>query len=508
MTVWRKGCYGRSSDQRWRRLVKLAWVAIAMALAISGLLMPRSCVQEPEHSVLSWAGESSLSAPSATPHSQTFIDVAKQAKASVVNVSSTRKVGQGQSFFESPFFDDPFFRRFFGEEFKRRFRQPREFRQEGMGSGVIASTDGYIVTNNHVVEHADEIDVALSDKRTFKAKVIGTDPKTDVAVLKIEAAGLPILPWADSAQFEVGELVLAVGSPFGLTQTVTMGIISAVGRANMGIVDYEDFIQTDAAINPGNSGGALVNLKGELIGINTAIFTRTGGYMGIGFAIPSNMVKTVMDSLIKHGKVVRGWLGVSIQELTPDLSKEFGVSETTGALVADVMEDSPAGKAGLERGDIITEFNRMPVKDPTQLRSFVAESAPGTTVTVTVLREKRTKSIEVTLGELPKELSAQLTPGETKGSHALAGIQVGPLARDELRELRIKGGVVVRRIDPSAPAARAGLQEGDVIREVNRQAVGSVEEFDRQVGRLKAKEGVLLLITRGRMTIYLTINPE
>jgi len=377
-----------------------------------------------------------------------------------------------------------------------------------MGSGVIVRADGHIVTNNHVVEHADEIEVTLPDKRKFKAKVIGTDPKTDVAVIKIEATGLPILPWTDSGRLEVGELVLAVGSPFGLTQTVTMGIISAIGRANMGIVDYEDFIQTDAAINPGNSGGALVNLHGELVGINTAIFTRTGGYMGIGFAIPSNMVRTVMDSLIKHGKVVRGWLGVSIQELTPDLAKEFGVSETAGALVADVMEDSPASKAGFERGDVITELDGKPVRDPTHLRTLVADSAPGTKVTITVLRDKDRKSLEVMLGELPKELSAPLTPGDVKGKHALAGVQVGPLSRDEARELRIKGGVMVRRIDPSSPAGRAGLQEGDVVREINRQAVTSVEEFERRVARLKAKERVLLLVTRGRATIYLAITPE
>ena len=226
--------------------------------------------------------------------------------ASVVNISSSRKVEQTQ---RSPFFDDPFFRRFFGEEFERRFQQPRERKQQGLGSGVIVSADGYIVTNNHVVEQADELIVLVGDKEKYTAKLIGTDPKTDLAVIKIEAGNLPTLPWADSNTLQVGEMVLAVGNPFGLNQTVTMGIISAVGRANMGIVDYENFIQTDAAINPGNSGGALVNLKGELIGINTAIFSRTGGYMGIGFAIPSQMVKNVMQSLISHGKVVRRVVG-------------------------------------------------------------------------------------------------------------------------------------------------------------------------------------------------------
>lgn len=498
------------ADSPFTNKVRFAWAVIAAAIILGVLLSLSSCLPEADCAALSWAEESRLQPPSPIPSSQTVIAVAKQAKASVVNVSSAKKVGDGQGVFESPspFFDDPFFRRFFGEEFERRFRRPREFRQEGMGSGVIVSTDGYIVTNNHVVENADEIEVSLPDKRIFKAKVIGTDPKTDVAVIKIEATGLPILPWMDSGRLEVGELVLAVGSPFGLTQTVTMGIISAVGRANMGIVDYEDFIQTDAAINPGNSGGALVNLHGELVGINTAIFTRTGGYMGIGFAIPSNMVKSVMDNLIKHGKVIRGWLGVSIQELTPDLAKEFGVSEAGGALVADVMEHSPAGKAGIERGDVVLEFNQRPIKDPVHLRSLVADSAPGTTVAITVLRDKRRMSLEVTLGELPKEVSARAGAGDAKGRHALAGVQVEPLSQEKARELRIKGGVVVRRIDPAGLAARAGLQEGDVIREINRQAVTSVDEFERRVGKLKEKDRVLLLITRGRATIYLAITPE
>jgi serine protease Do len=489
-----------------RRFVRMTLMAVGVILAV-GVVTFVSCIPEPKVAKL-WAEEPRVAA--VFPSSQTFIAVAKQAKASVVNVSSTRKVVGGGGTFESPspFFDDPFFRRFFGDEFERRFHEPKEFRREGMGSGVIARADGYIVTNNHVVERADEIEVLLSDKRRFKAKIVGTDPKTDLAVIKIETTGLPTLPWADSARLEVGELALAVGSPFGLTQTVTMGIISAVGRANMGIVDYEDFIQTDAAINPGNSGGALVNLKGELIGINTAIFTRTGGYMGIGFAIPSNMAKSVMDSLITHGKVVRGWLGVTIQEITPDLAKEFGVSDTRGALVADVMEDSPAGKSGLERGDIVTEFNQNPVKDPTHLRSMVAEAAPGTKATVTVVRDKRTKSLEVTLGELPKELGAPGATGEAKGAHALAGVEVGPAPRDELDRLRIKGGVVVRRVDASSRAARAGLREGDVIREIDRKPVASVEAFQRVVTKLKATDGVLLLVSRDRVTIYLAISPE
>jgi len=268
----------------------------------------------------------------------------------VVNISTTRVVKSPGGEPLTPFFNDPFFKDFFGDEFFRQFRIPKERREQSLGSGVIVTQDGYIVTNNHVIEKATEIKVVLSDKKEFKGKVIGVDPKTDIAVIKIDSKELPTIPWGDSDKLQVGEYVLAVGNPFGLTNTVTMGIISAVGRANVGVAEYEDFIQTDAAINPGNSGGALVNIKGELIGINTAIFSRSGGYQGIGFAVPANMVKTVMESLVKEGKVIRGWLGVSIQDITPDLAKQFGIKDLKGALVGDVVEGSPAHKAGIKRG--------------------------------------------------------------------------------------------------------------------------------------------------------------
>ncbi|HEU5338651.1 MAG TPA: trypsin-like peptidase domain-containing protein, partial [Sulfuricaulis sp.] len=267
-----------------------------------------------------------------------FVPVVKAVMPAVVNISTTRLVKQGGPA-QSPLMDDPFFRQFFGEEFFHRFQIPRERRENSLGSGVIVSADGYIVTNNHVVAKADEIKVLLNDRREFTGKVVGTDPKSDIAVIKINAKDLPMVPWGDSDKLEVGEYVLAIGNPFGLNQTVTQGIVSAVGRANVGIADYEDFIQTDAAINPGNSGGALVNVHGHLVGINTAIFSRSGGYMGIGFAVPSNMTRTVLDSLIKGGKVVRGWLGVSIQDVTPDLAKQFGLKEARGALVGEVIAD-------------------------------------------------------------------------------------------------------------------------------------------------------------------------
>lgn len=435
---------------------------------------------------------------------ETFIKVAREAMASVVNISATKRTTmQGQ---QNPFFDDPFFRRFFGDEFEKRFQQPRERQEQGLGSGVIVSEDGYIVTNNHVVEQADELMVLLGDKRKFPAKLIGTDPKTDLAVIKIDASGLPVLPWGDSVNLQVGELVLAVGNPFGLNQTVTMGIISAVGRANVGIVDYENFIQTDAAINPGNSGGALVNLQGQLIGINTAIFSRTGGYMGIGFAIPSQMVKHVMGSLIGQGKVIRGWLGVSIQELTHDLASQFEAPDTQGALVGDVFGDSPAGKAGLKRGDIIRTYNGTPVKDPTHLRTLVAETSPNSSVAMEVWRNGKKLKLNVSIAEMPKDVASlsKEEPGAVQGDHALSGLTVQPVKPGETQD---GNGVVVTQLEPNSPAERAGLRPGDIILEVNRSGIRSVQDFEQIVSKLRTDSAALVLLQRGRGTIFLTIKP-
>lgn len=477
------------------------------ALVVSGVITfspsPNVAVSQPLTGTIQFT-----SAPTAegTLPGQLFVPIAKRAKASVVNVSSVKKTKQEGQRFQSPFFDDPFFRRFFGEEFERRMPAPREFQQQGLGSGVIVTSDGYIITNNHVVEGADELNISLPDKRTFKAKVIGTDPKTDVAVIKIDASNLPALPWGDASQLEVGEMVLAVGNPFGLSQTVTMGIISAIGRANVGIVDYEDFIQTDAAINPGNSGGALVNLKGELIGINTAIFSQSGGYMGIGFAIPSTMAKSVMQSLTKHGKVIRGWIGLSIQDVTPDLAKEFGAIETKGALVGDVMDDSPASKAKLERGDIITIYNATPVRDSNHLRGLVADTPPGTTVHVSVLRDKQTLALNITIGELPKELAKASRDGSGKGEHALAGITVENVRQSG--RSKASSGVVVTDIEPESPAERAGLQKGDVIREINRKPVKDLKDFERLTSQLSSRSSVLILLNRGNSAIFLSISGE
>ncbi len=429
----------------------------------------------------------------------TLVQVAKLARPAVVNISTTVSAKKLKPL-QSPFFDDPFFRRFFGEEFEKRFQPQESPPQQGTGSGVIVRKDGYIITNNHVVESGDEIQVTLSDKRNFTAEVIGTDPKTDLALIKIDADDLPVLPWGDSQELEVGEIVMAVGNPFGLTQTVTMGIVSAVGRANVGIVDYEDFIQTDAAINPGNSGGALVNLKGELIGINTAIFSRSGGYMGVGFAIPSNMAQAIQKSLIEHGKVVRGWLGVSIQDLTPDLKDQFDTPDTQGALVSEVLDDSPAKRAGIQRGDIIRQFDSKAVNDTRHLRSLVAESLPNASVKLHVLREGKAIELTVKIQEMPKDMTALASTGEGRGQHALAGVTVESASSD-------KEGVKVVKVESGSPAQRAGIQEGDYILEINRQVVKDVEDFQRATRKLDDKERILLLIQRGRSTIFLSVTP-
>ncbi len=441
------------------------------------------------------------------PSNDTFVKVSKEAMASVVNIASSRKIVKSDKSQRSPFFDDPLFRRFFGEEFEERFQQqPRKRQEQGLGSGVIVSSDGYIITNNHVVEKADELTVLFGDKRKYPATLIGTDPKTDLAVIKVELTGLPTLPWGDSSTLQVGEMVLAVGNPFGLNQTVTMGIISAVGRANVGIVDYENFIQTDAAINPGNSGGALVNLSGQLIGINTAIFSRTGGYMGIGFAIPSRMVKRVMESLIGHGKVIRGWLGVSIQELTHDLAKQFNVPDTAGALVGDVFAESPAGRAGVQRGDIVRSFNGDPVKDPTHLRSLVAETPPNSEISLSVWRDGSEKNLGVDIGEMPKDMASlsSQTQEKSTGTHVLSGLTVEPVPSEKTNEGR---GVIITRVISESAAGRAGLRQGDILLEINRESTLTIADFDRITSQLKKQSSVLVLLKRGKGTSYLLITP-
>jgi serine protease Do len=415
----------------------------------------------------------------------------------------------------APFMDDPFFRQFFGEEFYRRFQVPRDRRENSLGSGVIVSGDGYIITNNHVIAKADEIKVLLNDNREFVGKVVGTDPKTDLAVVKINGKDLPSIPWGNSDELEVGEYVLAIGNPFALNSTVTMGIVSATGRANVGIADYEDFIQTDAAINPGNSGGALVNVRGELIGINTAIFSRSGGYMGIGFAVPANMTRAVMDSLVKTGKVTRGWLGVSIQDITTNLAQEFGLSETKGALVSEVIPDSPAAAAGIKAGDVIVSYEGKSVDNPAVLRNLVAQTSVGKNAKVEILRDKKKQTLTIKIAEQPKEMTQsdaeETLEEESPGSSsALAGLEVRNLTPEIARQLGLPiktKGVIITNVDPASPAAVAGVEPGDVILEINRKPVGSVADLKRLSSKLSKKDGALLLVVRQGGKKFIIIKP-
>jgi serine protease Do len=440
-----------------------------------------------------------------------FVAVVKAATPAVVNIATSRTVKSGHGDV-SPFMDDPMFRHFFGDEFFRRFQIPKERRENSLGSGVIVSSDGYIITNNHVVAKADEIKVLLNDKREFKGKVVGTDPKTDLAVIKIDGKDLPSIPWGDSDKLEVGEYVLAIGNPFALNSTVTLGIVSAVGRANVGIADYEDFIQTDAAINPGNSGGALVNSRGELVGINTAIFSRSGGYMGIGFAVPANMTRTVMGSLIKGGKVVRGYLGVSIQDVTPDLAKQFGLTEAKGALVSEVVADSPAAAAGLQSGDVITAFNGKKIDSPATLRNTVAATAIGSKVKVEVWRDKKTVTAETKITEQPKEMAegGEESASGDGPSTALAGVEARALTPDIARQLNLPAGtagVVVSAVASGSAAEAAGVQPGDVITEIGKQPVRSLADFKRAAGKLKKNESALIKVIRNGGRLFIVIKP-
>ncbi|HOX58578.1 MAG TPA: DegQ family serine endoprotease [Candidatus Paceibacterota bacterium] len=401
-------------------------------------------------------------------------------------------------------FSDPFWRRFFGDQFGERMpkRMPSLPRQYGLGSGVIVTKDGYILTNNHVVDNADEVKVTLHDGREFTAKVVGRDPKSDVAVIKIDAKDLPFVSMTDSDKVEVGDIVLAIGNPFGVGQTVTTGIVSATGRGGLGIIEeYEDFIQTDAAINPGNSGGALVDIEGRLIGINTAIFSRSGGSQGIGFAIPSNLARNVMESLIQYGHVSRGYLGVMIQDVTPALAREFKLKDQGGALIGDVVPKGPADKAGLKNGDVVLEFNGKKVRDSRHLKLAVGETKPGSKVPVKILREGAISNLQIAVQELPgAEKVAQSSGSKETDTGTLNGVGVGDLdqqAREELKVPDTITGVVVTEVQPDSPAAEAGLRPGDVIQEINRQAVKTADEAVRMTENPKDKITLLRIWSNG-----------
>jgi serine protease Do len=439
-----------------------------------------------------------------------FAPVIKRVAPSVVTIYSSMTIHEKGD--RNPFSDDPLLRRFFGDQFGQS--QPRDHKAQGLGSGVIVSPDGYILTANHVVEGADKVKVAFSDgEKEFEARVVGTDPPTDVAVLRVDTKKpLSAITFADSDKLEVGDMVLAIGNPFAVGQTVTMGIISALQRGGFGISGYEDFIQTDAAINPGNSGGALVDVDGRLVGINTAILSRSGGFQGVGFAVPVNMARFVMDRLISSGKVVRGYLGINIQPLTPELAKEFNLpDESSGVLVGGVSGNSSAAKAGLRDGDVILEFNGKKVTDPRSLQLLVAQAAPGSKVNLKVLRgvdggKSQEKSFSATLGELPEETIAgkernRSEDGRQQAADALDGVEVADLDSGVRRQLElprsVQGGALVANVDPDSDAAQAGLSQGDIILEINRQKVRSADDAVAFSQKIKGDRVLLRVWSRG-----------
>jgi len=430
-------------------------------------------------------------------------DVAETVKPSVVNISTTKTI----SMKDHPlgdFMDDPFFKKFFGDKLYPH-GEKKQYKSSALGSGVIVTSDGYILTNNHVVQDVDEIKVVLHNRNELPGKVIGNDPKSDLAIIKVDAKDLPAITMGSSEKMKVGELVIAVGNPFSLGHTITMGIVSAVGRSNVGIAEYENFIQTDAAINPGNSGGALVNVHGELIGINTAIFSTSGGYMGIGFAIPSDIAKTNMQSIIKHGKVVRGWLGVQIQNITDDLAKHFDIKEDKGALVTNILSGTPAEKAGFQRGDIIVEFNGKTVVDTNDLRNKVAATLPGTEVNIKVIREGKETDIPVTIGEQTGDKKSV----EGKFENLLSGVHVQELTAEIKQGLEIPdktSGVIITNIEEESPAAEL-LRKRDVVAEINRQSIKDLSEYKDLVSKITDKDSVLLLVFRSGGYIYVTLSP-
>jgi serine protease Do len=490
-------------------------IIIIMAVALPGLLAcsasrskdsSASSAKPVEHDTSSGTAAPAPAFAQATGQTQvTLADVAERVVPSVVNISATRALtrrGQGDSFHGEQFRGDMFGNR----PPPNHPPVPQDPEAQSLGSGVIVSADGVLLTNNHVVEQAAEIKVTLSDGREFKAEVVGTDPRSDVAVVRISetVADLQPLPFGDAESLRLGEVVLAVGNPFGVGQTVTMGIVSAKGRSGVGLVDYEDFIQTDAAINPGNSGGALVNMRGELVGVNTAILSRTGGSQGIGFAIPTTMVRPIMDGLLTKGAFTRGHLGVMIQELDKNLAAGLGLSLDRGVVISDVTLGSPANKAGMRRGDVVRTLDGKDVASVNDFRNRIAGLGPGAEVVLGVVREGKDTTLKATLGAL-QDKTATTASADAAGTGLLAGVTVTSL-RAESRAMysvpaEVTQGVLVTAVKPDSPAQKVGLHAGDVIVEINRKSVDSVAAFDTMSSKLG--DSVLLLISRGGNTIFL-----
>ncbi|MCL2789412.1 MAG: DegQ family serine endoprotease [Desulfobulbus sp.] len=441
-----------------------------------------------------------------------FSAVVKKAGPAVVYVGVEKETsarGMGQF---PDLFNDPFFERFFGPQFRHPRDNPKQekrtFKQQAAGSGFIIASDGYILTNNHVVENTSKITVRLADKREFQAKVVGADPQSDVAVIKIEAKDLPVLALGNSDNLEVGEWVIAIGSPFELSQTVTVGVVSAKGRNRMGITDYENFIQTDAAINPGNSGGPLLNIRGEAVGMNTAIFSRSGGYMGIGFAIPINMAKSIEQQLRKGGKVTRGWLGVMIQDVNEDLGKSFG-GKAGGALVTEVSDDSPAKKSGLIQGDIIVAINGEAVADVADLRNKIAMTPPSTDLKLRVLRDGSEKEVVVTVGEQPADM-ASIGKKMTGTTLSEFGLSLQDLTKEVAEQFSYAKdqGVLIADVEADSAAAELGLQSGMLIEEVNRTRVHNLKELQQVLKKSGSGRQILLRVRSGERSQYVVLQAK
>lgn len=450
-------------------------------------------------------------------YSKPFIEASNKVKPATVFIF-TEKLITLQDRRQDPFrdfFDDDFFRRFFGDRFGDvpQQRRERQYRQRGLGSGVIVSPDGYIITNYHVVQNADEIKIQLFTEEEYNATMVGYDSKTDIAILKIEGSDFPYAKLGDSNKLEIGEWILAIGNPFGLSYTVTSGIVSAISRSGIGVADYENFIQTDAPINRGNSGGPMINLNGDVVGINTAIYSQTGGNLGIGFAVPINMVKKIMVDLIEKGKVVRGWLGVYIQDIDSDMAEQFNLPNSQGVLLSQISKDSPADRSGLKRGDVIIEFDGVKISNTSQLRNVVASTQIGKPVIVNVIRDGKTKEIEVTIAAQPDDMEvAALTDNDLEENKTVFedfGFTVSQLNNDLAKKFNFtenEKGVIIVNIERNSIAQIGGLREGDIIVEINRKPISTIADLRKNLQDSKNDKSVLFLIKRGNVAVYIVIN--
>lgn len=486
--------------------VKIKVAAIIMLVAILPACQKVEVEKKPYYSSEEPKGsEKAKEKPVTTPHLETllstqeaFMSVAERVTPSVVNISTVQHIAGGKG--RLPFEVDPFFRDFFGDFFGDVPAPDRK--GTSLGSGVMINPEGYILTNYHVIKDAEEITVKLSDKSEYKGKMVGTDPKTDLAVIKIAATGkLPYAFLGDSDKLRVGQWAIAIGNPFGLDRTFTVGVISATGRSEVGVAVYESFIQTDASINPGNSGGPLLNVQGEVVGINTAIVASG---QGIGFAIPINMAKGIINDLIKKGKVTRGWLGVGIQPLTKELAESFEMKDTKGALVNEVYPDSPAAKAGIKSGDIIVKFNGKEVEDSKSLQAMVGSAGVGAIVTVDVIRDKKAYPINVKIGEMPGEEG--VVAKATEGKEDWLGLAVLGITPDIKESLGVEEGVIVKSVKEGSSAEKGGILPGDVVIAINQKKVNDVAEYKRLIATLKSGSSVSFLVRREGVTLYIAFK--